>query len=288
MEERVSLVCKSIGKTPLEAMREYCAWHGVEEKTSYAGRLDPMAQGVLLVLRGDQCAQQHAFQNHEKTYYWELLLGLQSDSFDLLGMPTNVSIDDAVLPPSQRWDSTRMEEAVQRLFKMLPSWIGERQQPYPPYSSIRVQGHPLFWWAQQGRLAEVVIPSHSVHIRTANVNAVRWISASLLLEQIRNRIALVAGNGFRQPQIVQAWTDLLEPLGDHFKFPIISIHSRVSSGTYIRSLAYEMGQQLSVGGLAWSINRIAIGKDYCVTDAWVNEPMSRLLFERVMKIVAPS
>lgn len=57
MEKRavVHLVNKPAGATPLAAMtlyREQCA---CGPKMSYAGRLDPMASGLLLLLEGDGC-----------------------------------------------------------------------------------------------------------------------------------------------------------------------------------------------------------------------------------------
>jgi len=103
----VVTVCKPCGLTPLETLRLYVAQRGGDAslRRSYAGRLDPMAEGdekqatcaqtnasflalagLLLVLEGDRCDEQESWQHHEKCYEWELLLGLSSDSFDVLGL----------------------------------------------------------------------------------------------------------------------------------------------------------------------------------------------------------
>ena len=38
------------------------------------------------MLEGDRCDEQEEWQHHEKCYEWDLLLGLSSDSFDVLGL----------------------------------------------------------------------------------------------------------------------------------------------------------------------------------------------------------
>lgn len=57
--------------------------------------------------------------------------------------------------------------------------------------------------------------------------------------------------------------------------PEIDFRVKCSKGTYIRSLAHDLGQELGVGGYLKSLRRTAIG-DYKITDAlsvenWVSE-----------------
>ena len=44
-----------------------------------------MAGGLLLILEGKACEKQSDWQNHFKQYQWELLLGLETDTFDVMG-----------------------------------------------------------------------------------------------------------------------------------------------------------------------------------------------------------
>ena len=278
--ENLHLVHKPVGMTPLEAMTAYIRDWELTEKTSYAGRLDPMADGLLLVLSGALCGQQSVWQNHEKMYCWELVLGLSSDTYDVLGLSTGTP---------EQWGRERLEEAVANASDLLSKGCGKRMQPYPAYSSVRVRGHPLFWWAQQGRLDEVEIPQIQVEVYSCEVGCVRWIGAQELLLDMKRRIHLVSGNGFRQEAILAKWELVLQPLIDQnqnrFQFPILSIRSRVSSGTYIRSMAHSIGSKLNVGGLAWSISRAAVGPSLSAVWGWSVHPISRLLFDRVMRIV---
>jgi tRNA pseudouridine55 synthase len=62
-------------------------------------------------------------------------------------------------------------------------------------------------------------------------------------------------------KIVVYKIDLLE-----YKFPVLKIRTKVSSGTYIRSLARDMGRKLGCGAYLHNLRRIKIGK-YKVEDS---------------------
>ena len=117
---------KYIGETPLEAIRKL----NIPGKISYAGRLDPMAEGQLLVLTGDDCQHQNDYHNLDKRYRFELLLGLTTDSYDTLGLVKNIPNPDS-----------------NHISKRILDYCGKRSQSYPPFSSVRVKGKPLWYYA---------------------------------------------------------------------------------------------------------------------------------------------
>ena len=51
-----------------------------------------------------------------------------------------------------------------------------------------------------------------------------------------------------------------------YKYPLLSIEVEVSSGTYIRALARDMGRKLGMGAYLKELRRLKVGK-YAVTDA---------------------
>lgn len=63
-----------------------------------------------------------------------------------------------------------------------------------------------------------------------------------------------------------------------YEEPLLNLSCSVSKGTYIRSLAHDIGQELGVGGYLTELRRTLV-KDYNVTDAlnvenvvsWINE-----------------
>jgi tRNA U55 pseudouridine synthase TruB len=87
--QRYALIEKNVGVTPLQAIETFR-----KEKPelkdlplTYAGRLDPMAGGKLLVLIGDECKRREKYDGLDKEYEFEVLLGFASDSGDVLGLP---------------------------------------------------------------------------------------------------------------------------------------------------------------------------------------------------------
>ena len=54
--KKILTLYKKLGETPLECLNRFKKAHSEYEKIpmTYAGRLDPMAEGVLLVLAGDK------------------------------------------------------------------------------------------------------------------------------------------------------------------------------------------------------------------------------------------
>ncbi len=93
--------------TPLELVdrfRERNLKYG-GKKMSYPGRLDPMAEGVLLVLVGDENKKMDNYMKLDKEYVAEILIGLSTDSLDLLGV-----VDDLKIANKEKKDSIRVNE----------------------------------------------------------------------------------------------------------------------------------------------------------------------------------
>lgn len=237
---------KPIGKTPLEIVQEYKKQHPEleDQKMAYAGRLDPMAHGKLLVLIGDECKKRDFYQSLDKEYRFRVLFGLSTDTYDMLGLVGKYKTD--VLKNVKR---ERIEEA-------LNSFRGNYEQEYPPYSSKTVDGKPLFWWAREGRLDEIEIPRKKVNVSELVLKDLSKISGEELHEYISGNIRKMKGD-FRQEEVLRRWDEVLL---DHKEreFPVAEFHARVSSGTYVRSIAQGLGQRLDTGAFALEIERTNI------------------------------
>ena len=55
-------------------------------KLGYVGTLDPMATGLLIVLKDEENKQRNNYIGLTKTYEFEILFGISTDSYDLLGV----------------------------------------------------------------------------------------------------------------------------------------------------------------------------------------------------------
>lgn len=85
--ERYAVLEKTVGETPLSCAERWRSAAGVAASVplAYAGRLDPMASGKLLILIGDECKNQTNYHGLDKAYDFSVLLGIGSDTHDVLG-----------------------------------------------------------------------------------------------------------------------------------------------------------------------------------------------------------
>lgn len=232
--------------TPLSCIEVFCAQNHLlkDAKLGYAGRLDPMAEGLLLVLVDKENLRRKEYEKLPKSYEFEVLFGISSDSYDVLGMPM----------------LSKETISFDKLKKLLPDYLGdflgELTQPYPPYSSPRVHGKPLFWWARAGKLDEITIPEKNIEIYSLELVNTSTITKSKLKKYIFEKIDTVKGD-FRQEKIKMAWEKLFQNAPNEFL--VASIIVNCSSGTYVRSLSYLLGKKLGTSSLALSIKRTKIG-----------------------------
>ncbi|MFO0718855.1 MAG: hypothetical protein U0522_02420 [Candidatus Paceibacterota bacterium] len=237
---------KNLGETPLEALN-HLRIERPEYKDSpmtYAGRLDPMAEGVLLVLTDEDNTRREEFLGLEKEYEFDVLWGVETDTYDVLGKIVAEKIP-AVFDKKE-------------FTKMIEKYTGIYNQPYPPYSSQPVNGKPLFAWAREGRLGEIEIPSKEIDIKKLEHVGDRRIITADLKEKILGNIALVKGD-FRQKEIVDLWQKFFSKHPSAI-FTFSTFRATVTSGAYMRGLAHTFGRELGCGGLALKIIRTRVGK----------------------------
>lgn len=246
------LVDKPLGATPLQALdmlRRVRPELG-DQKLSYAGRLDPMASGLLVVAHGPWLMRQEELWGLPKQYNATVLLGLTTDSYDLLGM---VSPGPILEIPHQR-----MTTAAQTM-------VGKMALSIPVFSSYRSGGKPMFQWARQGVPADVSVPVRRMSVAEVQVTGIGEMSTAALSALVHERIPLVQGD-FRQQEILSQWDRMLA--GAELSRPTVCLQISCGSGTYIRSLAHELGRRLGSGGILTDLRRLRVGP-YSLDDAIV-------------------
>jgi tRNA pseudouridine55 synthase len=240
---------KKLGETPLECIERFRLEKPEYAKTNmtYLGRLDPMAEGLLLVLAGNT-RDKKQFLDMDKTYEFEVLWGFETDTYDTLGLVTGTG------PMPQKLD-LKMGKLIENIQK-------KKTQSYPPYSSRTVGGKALHTWAREGKIDEIDIPTRQVRIFSLEHTNTKLLNKEELLKEIESRIDLVKGD-FRQAEIIKTWrraVELQAELNHTHEYLISGFRADVSSGTYIRSLAKEMGEMLDTSACAFSIKRIRVGE----------------------------
>ena len=245
--KKVLILNKKEGATPLEMLEQFRAKNQEYKdiKMTYAGRLDPMASGLLLVLVGEEVRNKEKYLMLPKEYEFEVLFGFATDTYDILGKVKHSNI----------LKNVRMSELENKIRENLKYFIGKFMQSYPMYSSRTVKGKPLFTYARAGKI--VKIPEREVSVKSLKFFKIKKISPQKFLENIENRIGKVKGD-FRQKEILKIWRKKLNV--KHRVFNIMSFKIKCGSGTYVRGIANSLGEKIGIPTLAFSIKRTKIGK----------------------------
>ena len=176
------------------------------KKVGHAGTLDPLAEGILLILVGKATKQSASLTGLAKSYRAEIILGRETDSYDT---------DGSLI--AER-DSSSLE--TDEIELALQNFRGETEQIPPMYSAVKVDGKKLYELARKG--IEIERKARKVNI------------------------------------------DKLELIG--WNPPHLEIEIDCSKGTFIRSLAHDIGQLLGCGGCIEKLIRTRVG-DYTIEES---------------------
>ncbi len=205
-----------------------------------------MAEGVLLLLIGDENKKRKRYEALEKEYDFEMLCGIETDTFDVLGIITKIT---------PIFSYSKLSSQLKKNF--IPDLEGKSLQTYPPFSSFHYKGKPLFYWARQKKLSEIILPQKMIFIKRPKLVSKHLISFKKLLPLIISDIRQVEGD-FRQDKILALWEKSYYN-HPHLKFPVFRIKLTCSSGTYVRSLIHNLGGKLGTGAIALNIKRTKVG-----------------------------
>jgi tRNA pseudouridine55 synthase len=252
---------KNRGETPLECLERFKKDNPqyLNDKMTYAGRLDPLAEGLLLVLVGEECKNKDKYLGMDKTYEVDVLFGFATDTYDVLGKVTSGHCEDTeAIQKYLNTESGLLRDARNDLHNILKSFVGRFSQKYPPFSSKTIKGKSLFSLFKSGELKDEEIPEKEVEIKDIKIIGGRSMHKDDLEKYIIESIGLVKGD-FRQKEILRIWEkSLKETKQDNFM--IVSLKVDCTSGTYMRSLANSIGEKAGIPALALNIKRIRIGK----------------------------
>jgi len=226
---RYAVIEKNIGETPLMAVEAF-------RKENLTLSQYPMSA---------------KYDHLDKSYVFEVLLGFQTDTGDVLGLSepgTIINVSDHAAVAAAR------------------SQVGAHTYPYPAFSSKTVKGKPLFKYALEHELSSIEIPCKDIRVHSMRYLDRIVLPKDELIEHVLNKIDLLKirddidelGAGFRKEEIIKQWWSLQ----DRRKTPctVLRFETTVSAGTYIRTLAPLIARSLGTHGLAYSIRRTKIGR----------------------------
>lgn len=254
--QRYVVLEKLVGQTPLECAELWRAAHAeyLAVPLAYAGRLDPMASGKLLILIGDECKVQESYHNLDKEYEFSVLFGVSSDTADVLG---RLKFSAAV---------PEISEATLKV--IAEKLVGVVTLPYPHFSSKTVRGKPLHVWTLEGRLNEIEIPTKQSTIHKLKLTKIETKTRAEIYNEVSIKIESVTpvtdpskalGKDFRRVDVRVDWARFYESGHPTDPFIIATFTCIASSGTYMRTLASVIAKAVGTTGLAYHIHRTHIG-----------------------------
>ena len=209
-------------------------------KIGHAGTLDPLATGLLIICVGDYTKKIETFQVLEKEYTGVITFGATTASFDL------EKAVDATFPVDHLTDALLQEATHQ--------FVGDILQIPPVFSAVKVDGRRLYKNARTGE--EVELPERPVHIESFEVGPLRAVP-----EVVFQPPADISKKGAS----IMLHPDYAE--GRQVDFRVVC-----SKGTYIRSLAKDLGEAAGSGAYLSSLRRTRTG-GFSIADAWDMEAL---------------
>lgn len=191
-------VYKPKGMTSFEVVRRVRSELKLK-KVGHAGTLDPLAEGLLILLTGTMTKRMESFLRLDKEYVATLRLGVVSKSHDLeteiLEQTANVSFPE------------------EKIKEVLARFTGTIEQVPPDFSAAWVDGKRAYHLARRGVAFE--LKPKKVTISEMEIQS--------------------------------------------YLPPLLKLRIVCSSGTYIRSLARDIGDELGCGSVLQELVRTRIG-----------------------------
>lgn len=216
-----------------------------QNKISYIGRLDPLASGIIIYLEGDELKNRDKYMNMDKTYKFNLIIGMSTDTGDCLGMIHKIQTVNTI--------------NMSRLSEIFSQFLGEYEQRYPIYSAYQIHKNglkkPLWYFAKNGiELEESEIPKHNVKIYNLEQDAKPMFSIRNM-NYFMEQVGLIPdGLELRKEEVMAQYNEYKET--DKIRLIGIPMLAKVSSGTYIRQLCEDIGDKLGIPCMADKIERV--------------------------------
>jgi tRNA pseudouridine55 synthase len=230
----VHLLNKPIGWTSHDLVAKARKRLGTK-KVGHTGTLDPLATGVLVLLSNESTKLVQFLEKADKDYIGYISLGAATPTLDAEG-PIEIQKDVpeflsqlATLEVSDPTSASWLREHQSLLEQRLGQFVGQQQQLPPNYSAIHVGGQRAYDLARAGK--EVKLEPRAITIH------------SLELQKVLPK--MLVGQMFPPA------------LGE---FVTLQVAVSVSSGTYIRSLARDIGAALGTVAHLAGLARTRVGK----------------------------
>ncbi len=215
----VFAVDKPLGLTSHDVVARVRRLRGTR-RVGHTGTLDPLATGVLVVCTAESTKVVQFMERDSKDYLAWVSLGAGTPTLDAEGPIT----DEAAVPMP---DAKTVEAA-------LAGFLGDIQQVPPQYSALQVGGVRAYDAARRGQALD--LPA-----RPVTIHSLELLAMAPTLAETPQRVSRTPAGWAPDP--AGRPVPLPPALGE---FPTLLLRASVGSGTYLRSLARDLGAALGV------------------------------------------
>jgi len=242
--QNIILVDKPKGITSFDVIRILRKKLGIR-KMGHAGTLDPLASGLMIIGINDGTKKMTDFLKLPKTYIADILLGKRSETGDMEGKIVEEKSASHIITDKM------IRTAVD-------GFSGKHSLPVPMYSAIKVGGQPLYAIARKLEAGKNLTKKESDAIPP--IKEMEVLSVKLLHVRRGGVVprSEMFGKIIENSEIKTFRTGSETRSGDGCCI-IMTVEMRVSSGSYIRTLAEEFGSRLGVPAMLADLRRTEIG-----------------------------
>jgi tRNA pseudouridine55 synthase len=209
-------------------------------KIGHAGTLDPLATGLLLVCIGKATKTIPQLQDGDKVYTGTFVFGATTPCYDL------------ERPIDHYYPYEHITPAL--LEQTLSQFTGTILQVPPMFSAVKIAGQRAYEYARTDDPAVTIQPK-PVNIYSFEITAFRPGAEGQISSPVTQPLSTSATHLYKDP---------LGEVTAHLPQADFRIHC--GKGTYIRSLARDLGLALGSGAFLSALRREQIGS-YTVADA---------------------
>ncbi|MBN1162539.1 hypothetical protein JXA34_02210 [Patescibacteria group bacterium] len=218
-------------------------------KATHTGTLDPLAEGVIVVLTGDERFKKDKYSDYIKGYEFGITFGISTDSYDAMGFVTGGLRNIGSL--NKEIDRAEIKSVCKKL-------VGKYTQTVPLYSAIRHGGKRLFEWAHLNidtpDLPEKKGEIYKLELKKLN----KVLFKKIIEEQILPNLYSIVGH-FRQEKIIGQWEKAVAGIDPNVVAALGTFYAETSRGIYVRSLSQDICRDLNAEGFVTSLRRVMNG-----------------------------
>lgn len=238
MNDQILLIDKPAGMTSFGVVarirRVLSQQAGKKIKVGHTGTLDPFATGLMIIVTGNECRNAMTYTKLDKVYEATIILGQVSTTGDPEGEITFIDRRESPLPFQKRLRSVSQIDSLS-LETRAADVSGMQTTPAPTVSQVR---EILRQFTGEIRQRPPIFSA----IKINGQRAYKLARDGKEVEMPERRVSIYS-------------LELLD-----YSYPELRVRTHVSSGTYIRSLAVDIGEALGTGAYCKELRRTQISE----------------------------